>query len=202
MLSWWRDSVANTEIFLSHDQLEDLSEDSMNVPIEFHNSLTVSSLPPHSLTLAVCSCIMFIRNLDTKHRLCNGTRLVVINLNDYVIDAKIITGSYKGDIPYILRIKLLSAPTDFPFSFIWRHFPIRLVFAKTINKIRGRTFNCIGIYLPNSVFGHGQLYAALSRAKIFNSVSVLAKQPSASILPMEHKRKKVTLNVVYPEVLH
>ncbi|KAJ8886977.1 hypothetical protein PR048_013191 [Dryococelus australis] len=110
--------------FLSHDQLDDSSEDSMNVPIEFLNSLTVASLPPHSLTLAVESCIMLIRNLDTKHSLCNGTRLVVININGYVIDAKIITGSYKGNRAYIPRIKLLSAPTNFPCSFSRRQFHI------------------------------------------------------------------------------
>ncbi|KAJ8882094.1 hypothetical protein PR048_018582 [Dryococelus australis] len=155
--------------FLSHNiQLEDSTEDSMNVPIEFLNSLTVCSLLPHSMTLAVGPSIMLIRNLNTKHGLCNGTRLVVINLNDYVIDAKL----------------------HFPFSFVRRQFSICLAFAMAVNKSRGQTFNRIGIYLPNHVFSHGQLYVALSRAKSSDSVSVLAKQSSAIILPREHKRKK------------
>ncbi|KAJ8890243.1 hypothetical protein PR048_009751 [Dryococelus australis] len=131
---------------------------------------------------------MLTRNLDTKHGLCSCTRLVLINLNDHVIYANIITGSYKGDRAYIPRIKLLSAPTDFPFSFSRRQFPIHLAFTMTTNKSQGQTFNSIGIYLPNPVFTHGQLYH-------FDYVSVLAKQSSAIILPREHEKKKVTLKM-------
>ncbi|KAJ8895978.1 hypothetical protein PR048_001319 [Dryococelus australis] len=172
--------------FLSHDQLEDTSEDTMNVPIEFLNSLTVSFLPPYPLILAVGSCIVLIRNLDTKHGLCNGTTLVVINMNDYVIDAKIITGSYKGEGPTFqgLSCCLLRLTSPSP------------------SVGDSQTFDRISIYLPNPVFSHWQLYVALSRAKSFDSVSVLAKQSSAIILPRDHKKKKVTLNVVYPEALH
>ncbi|KAJ8886368.1 hypothetical protein PR048_012579 [Dryococelus australis] len=174
--------------FLSHDHLDDSTEDSLNVPTEFLNSLTVSSLPHHYLTLAVGSSTMLIRNLDTKHGLCNGTRLIYIDLNDYVIGAKIITGSYKGGKAYIPRIKLLSAPTAFPF-FSQRQFPIRLAFAMTINNSQGQTFDRIGIYLPNPVFTHGQFYVALSRAKSFESVSVLAKQSLSSFWPDNMKKE-------------
>ncbi|KAJ8885822.1 hypothetical protein PR048_012027 [Dryococelus australis] len=91
-------------MFLSHGQLEDTRKNSMNVSVEFLNSLTVSSLLPHSLALAVSMCIMLVRHIDNKHGLSNSTRLVVINMSDYVNDAKIITGPYKGKRAYILRI--------------------------------------------------------------------------------------------------
>ncbi|KAJ8897252.1 hypothetical protein PR048_002598 [Dryococelus australis] len=99
--------------FLSNDQLEDSTKDNMNVPIEFLNSLTVSSL-----THAHKEPRYQTRPVQWYHAGCRQP-------NDYVIDAKIITGSYKGERTYSPRIKLLSAPTDFHFSFSQRQFPIQ-----------------------------------------------------------------------------
>ncbi len=43
---------------------------------------------------------------------------------------------------------------------------MRPAFAMTINKSQGQTFKHIGIFLRDSVFSHGQLYVALSRARV------------------------------------
>jgi ATP-dependent DNA helicase PIF1 len=44
----------------------------------------------------------------------------------------------------------------------------------TINKDEGQTIPHIGIYLPNLVFSHGQLYVAMSWATTRSNLKVLA----------------------------
>ncbi|RCV16041.1 hypothetical protein SETIT_3G105700v2 [Setaria italica] len=53
--------------------------------------------------------------------------------------------------------------------------PIRPSFAMTINKAQGQTIPNVGIYLPEPVFSHGQIYVALSRGVSQKTTRVLAK---------------------------
>lgn len=86
-------------------------------------------------------------------------------------------------------------------------FQVLLVFAVTINKSQGQTFDRVGILLPETVFSHGQLYVAFSRATSREGVKVVCiegikqgKLPKNS--PNQQDREKVfTKNVVFKEVL-
>ena len=67
----------------------------------------------------------------------------------------------------------------------------------TINKAQGQTIPIMGLYLPKSVFTHGQLYVALSRVQSKDNIKVL--------LCNDHNGKEVgkyvyTKNVVYREI--
>ena len=66
----------------------------------------------------------------------------------------------------------------------------------TINKAQGQTLDYVGVYLPQPVFSHVQLYVALSRAKTFESVKVLIKPIIEAKL-----HDKYTKNVVYKKIL-
>jgi ATP-dependent DNA helicase PIF1 len=56
----------------------------------------------------------------------------------------------------------------------------------TINKVQGQTIPNVGVYLPELVFSHGQLYVALSRATARSNIKILAIRHSDK----KDKRKK------------
>ena len=76
-----------------------------------------------------------LRNIN-QPKLCNGTRLSVKKLMTNIIEAKILTGPFKGEDVLIPRIPMI--PTDMSFQFKRLQFPIRLAFAIMINKAQGQ----------------------------------------------------------------
>ncbi|XP_019189145.1 PREDICTED: uncharacterized protein LOC109183496 [Ipomoea nil] len=60
---------------------------------EFLNSLRCSGVPNHCLTLKVGTPVMLLRNIDRSLGLCNGTRLIVTQLGNHVIEAQILCGN-------------------------------------------------------------------------------------------------------------
>ena len=54
----------------------------------------------------------------------------------------------------------------------------------TINKSQGQSLNKIGIYLPQSVFIHGQLYVTMTRVKSYNGLQFALASPSENSMAM------------------
>jgi hypothetical protein len=182
-------------IYYSYDKVE---EDPHNLyQQEFLNSIAPGGLPSHKLTLKLGAPIMLLRNIDPKSGLCNGTRLICRQFFPNFIDAEILTGHFKGTRVFLPRIPLKpSESVKLPFSLIRRQFPVRLSFALTINKAQGQTIPNVGVFLPNHVFSHGQLYVALSRGVSIQTTKVLIRNSV-----VEEEAGAHTRNVVFKDVL-
>jgi ATP-dependent DNA helicase PIF1 len=92
------------------------------------------------------------------------------------------------------------SPSDdisLPFKMKRKQFPIRLSFAMTINKAQGQTIPNGGIYLPEPVFSHGQLYVDLSRGVSRQTTRILSK-PNKEL----DSTGKSTKNIVWKDVLN
>jgi len=184
------------KVYHSFDTIVDDPQN--HFPIDFLNSITPNGLPPHELKLKINCPVILLRNLDLNNGLCNGTRLMVRALQDNAIDAEIVAGQHARKRVFIPRLPL--SPSDdisLPFKFKRKQFPVRLSFAMTINKSQEQTIPNVGIYLPEPVFSHGQLYVGLSRGVSRSTTRILAK-PKDYLDPTG----KSTKNIVYKDVLN
>jgi hypothetical protein len=189
-------------IYHSFDRAED---DPYNYyPSEFLNSLTPNGLLPHVLKLKLNCPIIFFQNIDPANALCNGTRLVVRGFQRNAIDAEIVQGQHFGKRVFLPRIPLCPSDDEmFPFRFKRKQLPIRLSFAMTINRAQGQTIPNIGVYLPDPVFSHGQLYVALSRATARRNIKILVvtQKDKGGQSKSATTQGTTTWNIVYKEVL-
>ena len=126
-----------------------------------------------------------LRNIK-QPKLCNGSRLSVKKSMTNIVEAKILTGLFKGED--VLNPRIPMIPTGMSFQFKRLQFPIWLAFAITINKAQGQSLELCGLYLHTDRFSHGQSYVACSRVV----------NPDNLFIYMENGTTK---NIVYPQVL-
>ena len=173
------------------------SEGAETYPPEFLNTLNPSGMPPFKLRLKVHQPVILLRNIDPENGLCNGTRLICRVLHRNVLDVEILTGQHRGKRAFIPRIPITPTEdgTD-TVKFTRLQFPIRPAFAMSINKSQGQTLQKVGIYLPEPIFTHGQLYVALSRCTSVNNICIMATDCRVNGYPDFFLR-----NVVYNEII-
>ncbi|KAM0831845.1 hypothetical protein ACQ4PT_065277 [Festuca glaucescens] len=64
---------------------------------EFLHGIELSNFPHHKISLKIGVPIMLLRNINQSIGLCNGTRLMVTRLGEWVLEAEIMTGIGKGE---------------------------------------------------------------------------------------------------------
>jgi len=79
-------------------------------PIEFLNSLVLSGLPLAHLKLKQGCPLMLLWNLDPSIGLCNGTRLILMEIQPHVLKCCILGGRFAGSSVFIPQITL--KPSD------------------------------------------------------------------------------------------
>jgi ATP-dependent DNA helicase PIF1 len=159
-------------------------------PIEYLNTLNANNFPSHKLKLKIGTPVMLLRNLNQSLGLCNGTRLIVANLADNIIEAIIIHGTHIGEI----TINLTTRGNHWPFTLCRRQFPMKVCYCMTINKSQGQTLSRVGLYLRKPVFTHGQLYVAISRVTKTNGLKILIENQDGAC-------GTTTTNIVYKEII-
>ena len=151
----------------------------MYYPTEFLNCLNPSGISPHRLVLKIGSPVIMLRNLNPNEGLCNGTMLICRQFSPHIIHAEIVNGSDAGRHVFIPRIELMPSDTSYPFTLRRRQFLVRLCYCMIINKAQSQILDFVGLYRPDHVFSHGQVYVGLSRVGSANSMKVFA--PTSSV---------------------
>ena len=70
----------------------------------------------------------------------------------------------------------------------------------TMNKSQGQTLDMVGVFLPEPVFSHGQLYVAFSRARHSADVKVQIVEGPGQGKLVTGSDAIFTKNVVYKEI--
>lgn len=179
------DSPCNTKSNLN-------MSDDVHTP-EFLNTIVSFGLPNHNLRLKVRVYVMLLRNIDQSLGLCNGTRLIITKMGRYILEGMVISSNNASQKVFIPRLSLTPSDKRIPFKFQRRQFPLVDSFAIPVNKSQGQSLKSVGVYLPQSIFSHGQLYMALSRVTSKKGLNILLTDD-------EGQDTTETGNVVYKEV--
>ncbi|XP_024007229.1 uncharacterized protein LOC112083434 [Eutrema salsugineum] len=203
-----------TESFKNHDYLTERAIlTPRNETVQEINAYQLAKVPGEQRVYLSCDTIqkeatpgvclkvgvpvMLLRNLNQKSGLCNGTRLIITKLGNKVIEAEILTGTREHVGEKVLIPRIVLSPNDHkhPFTLRRKQFPIRVCYAMTVNKSQGQSLKKVALYLPRSVFSHGQLYVALSRVTSPSGMKILDATGATT-------KKEGVVNIVYREIFN
>ena len=101
---------------------------------EVLNSISISRLSYHKITLKIGVSIMLLRNIDQSFGLCNGIYLIVIELEDHVIGVTILSGIHFGKKIFIPGMNMSHLNSKWPFRFQRKQYPLIISYTMIIIK--------------------------------------------------------------------
>ena len=130
------------------------------------------------LTICVGSQVMVTRNLDFDLQIVNGTRGVVVALNETGVTLKLVNGLiYKLGYFHVKDEERFGDNSMKNIDF--KYIPLKLSWAMSIHKSQGATIDRLEIDLGESIFACGQAYVAMSRARNSDSVKISKFNPKS-----------------------
>jgi len=127
---------------------------------------------PSELELVVGAQVMLVFNVDTAGGLVNGSRGVIIELDDMGPTVRFLNGREEQIGPtkweFIENDKVVSFKSQIPFI---------TAYACTIHKTQGATLDYAMVDAGPSVFEFGQIYTALSRVRTLEGLLLLKFDP-------------------------
>lgn len=154
-----------------------------------------TGLPLQTLKLKVGMKVHFIKNIDVRYRLCNGTPAIIKRLHkDLIVVQRLEFGRVMGEEICVTRSRFERKPDPDrkrTVKFDRIQFPIRPSFGITLNKVQGQTCPRLGLALNTSVFAHGQLFVGLTRVPRAENLFVFNYS-------REEAQERLVINVVEP----
>jgi ATP-dependent DNA helicase PIF1 len=125
----------------------------------------IDNLHTYDICLTINAQIMVIRNISVENHLVNGTRGIIVGLQDNCVIIKDINNIFHT-INYFTEINKNKKNS---ISFI----PLKLAYAISIHKSQGSSIDCLELDLGDDIFVSGQTYTALSRATNINNIRII-----------------------------
>jgi len=121
----------------------------------------------YDVKLTLNAQIMVIRNISIEDKLVNGTRGIVIELNEMNVIIKDVDGKLH-EINYHTDMNV-NGKKNYSIAFI----PLKLAYAISIHKSQGASIDYLEIDLGDDIFISGQLYTALSRSTNIKNLKLI-----------------------------
>lgn len=120
---------------------------------------------PEVANLCVGAQVMLTFNVSVEEGLANGTRAVVVDFDDEGVVIQIGNGRQ-----FIIEYITIKDEDEY----MWAcYMPLKLCWAMTIHKSQSLTLDAIRTNLGPGIFGFGQAYTSLARARNLKSIQLI-----------------------------
>jgi len=131
------------------------------------SNIPFKDLDKYNINLTLNAQIMVIRNISFEKKLINGTRGIIVKLNNNNVIIKDINNNL-FEINYFTDTNI-NGNKKLEISFL----PLKLAYAISIHKSQGASIDYLELDLGDDIFISGQLYTALSRSTNIKNLRLL-----------------------------